>query len=374
MGLSTNKEISGIINQRNSSMELLRIIAMIMIVLHHLTVHGWFYFDAVSMWIPEIWLNTIAIWWTIWNNIFVFISWYFLIKSNLNWKKYISKLLKLLLQVIFYSIMSYIICIWIITWFSNMTFQDIIDLIIPFNEYRFFDAYILLYLLVPFLNKGLLQLTPKRYRTLIVVLVLMNIIMLNFLYFEWSNLFWFITMYVISSYIRLYWLRIPIKSCFIYSIFSCFIAVSIVLLNRLSMTGYDGSITLYQYKNYNVFLVIASFLLFLAFTKVKVKNNKKINMLASATFGVYLIHENHLVASFLWTHVFNVTLYQSSLLIIPYSILTALFVYLMCSIIDIIRQRTIEQPILKLIDKCYAPLNKLLNTNIHILLKRKGNS
>ena len=338
-------------SHRDSSLEVLRIIAMILIVLHHLSVHWWFYFDTTYLHLPEIWLNIIAIWWTIWNNIFVLISWYFLIKSDFSWGKFVKKLLKLVLEVSFYSFMLYIICVWFITWFSNISLKWIIDSITPFNNYRFFDAYILLYLLVPFLNKWLLQLSASKHCILIILLMLMNIVMLNFLYSERSNLFWFITVYVISSYIRLYWSKMPIKSCIFYSIFSSFIAVSIVLLKRLSITGFEAVTTVHQYKNYNIFLFASALFLFLAFTKIKIKNNKNINMLASAAFGVYLIHESPLISWFLWTIIFNVSWYQSSILLIPYSILVTIFVYLICSVIDIIRQIVIETPLLNLTEK-----------------------
>jgi surface polysaccharide O-acyltransferase-like enzyme len=352
------------LNSRDSTMELLRIIAMIMIVFHHLSTHWWFYFDTASLHLQEIYLNIIAIWWMIWNNLFILISGYFLIKSDLEWWKFIKKFLKLLLEVSFYSLMFYIICVWFITWFENVSLSWIIDSIIPFTHYRFFDTYILLYLLIPFLNKCLLQLSVQKHRILIVVLVLMNIIMLNLLYGERSNLFWFITVYVISAYVRLYWFNISIKSCIFYSIFSCFIAILLVIIERLSITSFDAITTIHSYNNYNIFIFISAFLLFLLFTKIKIKQSRNINILASATFWVYLLHENPLISWFLWSSIFNMPWYQSSLLLIPYSILAAIFVYLICSIIDIIRQVVLEIPLFNLTEKYRDPLNKWFNSTL----------
>ena len=41
--------------ERNSAIELLRIIAMVMIVAHHLAVHGGFEFDTNVITLPRLW-------------------------------------------------------------------------------------------------------------------------------------------------------------------------------------------------------------------------------------------------------------------------------------------------------------------------------
>ena len=79
--------------------------------------------------------------------------------------------------------------------------------------------------------------------------------------------------------------------------------------------------------------------------------HKWINILASATFGVYLIHDNGIVRPFLWVDVFKNAQYQDSLFLIPYSILVVAIVYIACTMIDLIRKQFFEKPYMLLVNK-----------------------
>lgn len=77
--------------------------------------------------------------------------------------------------------------------------------------------------------------------------------------------------------------------------------------------------------------------------KFKIKHHRWINIAASATFGVYLIHDNNYMRHFLWIDFFNNANYQDSLLLIPYSIIVVIMVYVSCTAIELLRQYTIEK-------------------------------
>ena len=79
--------------------------------------------------------------------------------------------------------------------------------------------------------------------------------------------------------------------------------------------------------------------------------HKWINVIASATFGVYLIHDNNLVRPFLWKTVFHNAYFQDSILLIPYSIAVTAIVYILCTVLDLLRQRVIERPYMQLINR-----------------------
>ena len=53
------KKIVHFKNQRDSSIELLRIISMIMILFHHFALHGDFIWNASDLTIPHFWYNFI---------------------------------------------------------------------------------------------------------------------------------------------------------------------------------------------------------------------------------------------------------------------------------------------------------------------------
>ena len=96
---------------RDSSIELLRILAMIMIVLCHFATHGDFSFDTNVLSIPRLWWNFIEMGGNLGVNIFVLISGYFLVSSN--GKVFnLPRILKFWGQVFVYSIAIYLIFLW----------------------------------------------------------------------------------------------------------------------------------------------------------------------------------------------------------------------------------------------------------------------
>lgn len=107
----------------------------------------------------------------------------------------------------------------------------------------------------------------------------------------------------------------------------------------------------YFYGMEKISVLLISLTLFMAFATLKIGYYKWVNTLASATFGVYLIHDSNIVRPFLWIDVFRNFQYQNSLLLIPYSILVVLFVYAVCTVIDLMRQRFLEKPFMRLVDR-----------------------
>lgn len=98
-------------------------------------------------------------------------------------------------------------------------------------------------------------------------------------------------------------------------------------------------------------VLLISLTLFLAFTNLQMNYTNSINTLATATFGVYLIHENIILRPILWINIFQNYQYQNSLLLIPYSIIVVLLVYAICTVIDLIRQKFFEKPFMVIVDK-----------------------
>ena len=87
------------------------------------------------------------------------------------------------------------------------------------------------------------------------------------------------------------------------------------------------------------------------FEKTRINYSRFINSIASATFEVYLIHDNWMVRSFLWQRLFNNARYQDTIMIIPYSVIVVLVVYVACTIIDLIRQKVFEKPYMFVVNK-----------------------
>lgn len=114
--------------------------------------------------------------------------------------------------------------------------------------------------------------------------------------------------------------------------------------NMLFMTlyGWGGK------TGINCFVLVS---MFLFFKDLKMKNNRWINKIATATFGVLLIHGNSdAMREWLWGDVLkNESFYNSSYMWL-HALLSVLLVYLVCVAIDLLRIQFVEKPIFKAFD------------------------
>ena len=88
------------------------------------------------------------------------------------------------------------------------------------------------------------------------------------------------------------------------------------------------------------------------FEKLNIKS-KTINIISSATFGVYLIHDNLNISPYLWNEVFQNNSYGFSEYLLLYSFLVILSVFVVCVTVDLARKYLLERPLFKFVDKSY---------------------
>ncbi|MBE5936008.1 MAG: acyltransferase [Lachnospiraceae bacterium] len=346
---------------RDSSIELLRIISMIMIVFHHFAVHGGFEWKESYTGISRFWHNFITMGGKIGVNVFILISGYYLINSKAN-SVDIKRVIKFWGQVFFYSVI-------IFTVFGALGVVDvgaksIIKACFPitFLQWGFASTYFVLYLLHPFLNKFLHSMDKGMYQKFIILIVVCRSIIptITTVLFETNLLLWFIILYSIAGYIRLY-VSNNEHSVKYYVIFLIFCSIvtyysTIVYIILGSRWDFFASNVTYFYGEEKITTLLISVSLLMIFVTLKMKYNKWINIIASATFGVFLIHDNNIIRPLLWGKLFNNARYQESALIIPYSIMAVAVVYIVCTLIDLLRQQIIEKPVMKIVD---CNLNKI---------------
>lgn len=327
--------------QRQSNFEFLRILAIIMIIFHHIAVHGNFSNPDVTSYLFIVLMQMGG---KIGVNIFILISGYFLIKSE---KIKIKKILKLWGQMFFYSLLIYIIfCVLGLIEFEINSFTN--ALLPVLNEtWWFATLYFILYLISPFLNM-ILRKIDKRIYSKIILLILITLCIIPIFECEGNtlnSLIWFMTLYSISAYIKLYgdnW-KISSENCFIILVIISFITYCVVSIFYMTSTY------LFAMESLPIFLI--SLLLFLGFKNSNIKDNKFINKIASTTFGIYLIHDNVYIRLFLWNYIFKLNIYENDIVLIPYSILSCMIVFVVCSLIDLIRKYTIEKVYIKFINE-----------------------
>lgn len=343
--------------QRNSSIELLRILSMIMIVFHHFAIKGGFEWDPSYVGIPLFWFNLMVMGGKIGVNVFVLISGYFLVSSKGSTFN-LRRILKFWGQVFFYSIAIYVV--FGICGISGFGLKSLASALLPitFSTWWFASIYFVLYLLHPFMNKLLHSLDQKTYQSLLAMLVVCWSVIPTFTAtkFQANSLLWFMTIYAIGGYARLYGFNPKFKTkhylgmCGVFSVLTYATSVVFTFLGTkwhglASHAGYFYG----QEEKLTVLLISVS--LFMAFAAMEMNYHKWINVIASATFGVYLIHENQIVQPVLWLKLFRNFQYQDSLMLIPYSIFAVAIVFAVCTVIDLIRQKVFEKPFMMLVDK-----------------------
>lgn len=353
---------------RNSSIELLRIISMVMIMFHHFAYHGNFEWNYNEITIPHLWYNFILMGGKVGVNIFVLISGFFLIENTERLFQP-KKLLKFWGQVVFYSITTYFLSI--VLQINNFDIKQIIKICFPitYPGWWFASTYFMLYLIHPFLNKLLHDLNKNVYQYLILLLVFCWSIIptLTTQLFESNSLLWFITLYAIAGYAKIYGFNERLKSKHYFFLFlivlvcSYLVSVSFLVLGTKRNELAVHAIDFFGMERFPILLM--SFFLFMTFAKLKIKFNKWINVIASATFGVYLIHDSSYIRYYIWWNIFKINQYQESLFLIPYSILVVFIVYVLCTGIEMVRKVLLEKPYIIFVNKyvnlLINPLNKI---------------
>ncbi len=335
---------------RNSSLELLRIIGMLIIVAHHFSVHGGFNFPATSITLNRLWQQFIYMGGSLGNNIFVMLSGYFLIKSHdVNYRR----LFELWFRIFFYSVIIY--CLLMFSGLEALSLKTMLKVLMPVtrNQWWFASTYFVMYLIHPYINRLLLSFTREDYRKFLLSLgiywcIIPTLAKADFGANQTIN---FIYLYSLAGYVRLHAEDFENRKYILYGL-AC------ICINFLSVITFDIiglKYSLFAREAYHFlgmmrpFTIIAVLCFLVGFKNLNIPHNKIINLVASATFGVYLIHDNKFVRPFLWHNVFRNASFQDSPYLIPYSIAVILIVYISCTLIELLRSkifRTLSRGIL----------------------------
>ena len=334
---------------RNTSIELLRIISMIMIMFHHFAYHGNFEWNFNEVTLPHLWYDFILMGGKVGVDIFVLISGYFLIENT---EKLFQpkKLLKFWGQVVFYSIMTYLLSVMLRL--NAFQIKQLIKVCLPitYPGWWFASTYFKLYLIHPFLNKLLHGLSKTEYQYLILMMVLCWSIIptATTQLFESNSLLWFVTLYGIAGYVNLYGGNQKLQSKHYFSLYFMVLIITYTVSTTFLFLGTKKeewsthAIDFFEIERLPILLMAIT--LFMGFVTLKMNYHKWINMIASATFGVYLIHDSSYIRYYLWTNIFKINQYQDSTFLILYSILVVFILYVSCTMIDLIRKKLVEKP------------------------------
>ena len=322
--------------ERDSSLELLRIVAMLMIIAHHFACHGGFYFHANSIMLNRLWHKFIFMGGSLGNDIFVMLSGYFLINSKvLN----LRRLFNLWARIFFYSVIIY--SLFLTVGHEKLSLKTALDVLMPLTrnynrQWWFASIYLMMYLVHPYINRLIHTFTREEYRKFLILIGLCWCVIpaLTNSDFGANNTINFVCLYCFAGYVRLYADDFRNRNYIL-----C--GAALIGINFLSAYVLD---TLGQHHNYffgmmGPFTVLAALCLLIGFRNLNIKYHKDINTIASATFGVYLIHDNIFVRPFIWLEFFRNASFQNSPYLIPYSLAVILIVYSSCTILELLRSK-----------------------------------
>lgn len=284
--------------ERNSSLELLRILAIVGVMTLH-------YNDISNEAIVE---GSIAQYYVMLTNclsscsvnVFVLISAFFLCTSN---KRKISKISELIIQFVLFRVGNYIMLVGVNK--SDFSFNTFINIILPVNY--FIILYSVLYVISPYINVLINELSYKQLKKLTVLLVCLFSLetwLVDILYrvsdkpydglstvglmgsqngFTIVN---FVLLYFIGTYIRMNFEKInEIKFM---NVIGLLIIILLIMYNMIFIEKWLGvDLAVLNYNN--PFVIVYAVLIVVLFMKLSIKS-KIINELAKASFTCFIIH------------------------------------------------------------------------------------
>jgi hypothetical protein len=275
-------------------------------------------------------------------NCFVLISGYFMAKSQLRTRR----LLGIWLQTFFYSLIIPLILNFLqdsngLNWFIKGLTP------ICSKLYWFVTMYVGLMALSPFLIKGIQALSKHLYKLLIIIMGAINVVViwkipLGSIYSSGTCLLYFVFLFIVGGYIRLHDLQIGKGKYGYYLIFFSLAVLFITLVQDVAI-GIKHHTGLYHMLNpYNGLPFFMSVLMFLYFKNLHISTHgivsKTVFFISPYVFGVYLISDHPKIREWLWG-LFDWPNLMNSAMMIPTMVISILLIFIVCIIIDYLRDK-----------------------------------
>ena len=142
------------------------------------------------------------------------------------------------------------------------------------------------------------------------------------------------------------------------------LAVSAISVIMLFPSYAKYSTLLYSRNSVVVFALSVALISF--FSTLKPFYSRALNTVAGSCFGIYLIHDNKFFKDFMWREIFKTSGFENSNYMILHMFSCAIIIFAAGFVIEFMRRKIIEKPLLILFDKAYNKLEPKL-----IALKNK---
>ena len=312
---------------RNSAIELVRLLAMFMIVYYHLIL---FFIEPID---SDPIFKAIQIPLHIGVILFVLISGYFGIRPSFR------GVFKILCIVAVYFLP---LRLWYV-YKMNMGGMAMIDSfhVLSKTPYWFVRTYLCLYLISPLLNKCLKDVSARERIYYLfafsVVAVYLGLLQCDISLIDGKNLANFILIYIIGNTIKVEHDRLSqVSGKTFFGLFFFMNIVLVFLYSNFYNTRISEFIWNWSFPYYSPFLLVSSILFFIPFTRYSI-NSPRINYLAASAFSIYIIHHQPVVMDLIIqpvVHSVYLRTAENDAICIVMIGLLALFVLFICVLMD----------------------------------------
>ncbi len=347
------------IKPRQSNIELLRILSILLIISFHYVYKSGYIVTELNT--NTLIVKTFYLFGELGVNLFILITGYFMVKEKFK----VKKLILLIAEVIFYYLIIILIGIKCGVIFVPNNIKDWYTIIFGnmHASYWFIIVYIIIYILSPYFNILINNMSKKEFKRLLIISLIIWSIIPTFLgvfyntsetLFYYSRLIWLIIIYFVGAYIRLYDFEIldnKIKKllCACLSFLIMFFTI-IFIYNNLDFFSKLGLVEIsYFWTPNNIFMFLLSISIFGLFLSVNIKELKIVNILSTTTLGIYLLHDN-IINSYMWYELFNTKQNLEGLYPLEHIILGTIIIFIVGASVDIIRQFIEKHTLDKLLD------------------------
>ena len=281
-------------SRRDSNMELLRIVAMLLVMIVHADIRALkvplvaeFYDDTFRT-VMRLVIGSMSI---ICVNTFVLLSGWFGIRSRFN------KMLEFIFQVCFFSILGIGVAIFMVP-------EEVLSLrgvasffLFGDRDYWFVKCYLLMYLFAPVMNAFVERSTERQLRVFLIAFYVFQSVYGFIGGAQWFNFGYsglsFMGLYLLARYIRLYPNRwTSFKKEYDILVYFVFVAVMTLLGVAVLAAGQNPKIIYRIYAYTSPLVIVPSVYFLLFFSKIKLSYSKAINWVAASCFAIYLVHSN----------------------------------------------------------------------------------
>lgn len=337
--------------KRDSNLELFRVIVMLLIIAHHYVVNSgvWPAIQANGPSTNSFFYYIFGMWGKTGINCFVLITGWFMCISQITLRKF----LKLLLEVEFYKIG--IAVFFLLVGKESFSLEWLFNLLpVRHISTGFVSSFLVFYLLIPFLNILVRNMDRKQHLLLVALLLFLYSFLSTIPVFSvtMNYVSWFCTLYVLSSFMRLY--EFPFKEnhwAWLGISLAC-IVVSILSVVAIIYSGKNVNPYWFVSDCNKIMALVTAYSLFNYFRTLKLPYCRFINSLGITTFGVLLIHaHSDTMRRWIWRELFDNVGHLCTANYALRSVGIILLVFSLCAGIDYLRIILLEKPMFVFYDR-----------------------